>query len=65
MDDWNTTKTLNCGDISICMECGKEFDEDESPHMFFCSDDCELIFRLKAWREAQIISLKKRMEDKQ
>jgi len=57
----NNRNTMNCGDILICINCGRRFDEEESPHMFFCCDGCELIFRLKKWCEANA----KRMEDKQ
>ena len=54
MDYWNTTN-INCGDISICIECGKRFDEEESHHIFFCSDTCKLMFTIKAngWRIKQ------------
>lgn len=56
---------MNCGDILVCVECGNKFDEEESPHVFFCSDTCKAIFTLKTWREAQIKILAKKMEDKE
>lgn len=57
MNEWNTTKTLNCGDIRICINCGKRFDEEESLHMFFCSDRCKGIFELKTWRETNVLRI--------
>ncbi len=46
MNNWNT---MNCGDIRICIECGKRFDEEESPYICFCSDTCKRISMFRTW----------------
>ena len=59
----NNRNTMNCGDILTCMECGKRFDEEESPHMFFCSDKCRGMFTLKSWREANIRRIEEQIQE--
>ena len=56
MDDWNTTN-MNCSDIFTCIECGKRFDEEESPYICFCSDRCKRISMYRTWGKPGILKI--------